>query len=414
MTRAGRDFDGVICFGGVDWWYHNRGHYDIQMMRELSACLPVVYVNSIGMRVPRPGAGAMFGRRVARKLRSLRHGLVQVRPGFSVLTGLALPGRAGAPARRLVLPLQVRHAARTAGMRRPLVWVAAPTAADAVGDAVGLVYQRSDRYERFEGVDGPRIAALDAALKARADLTLFCARLLHDAEAAGCRRAAFVDHGADVGVFAAAGDGRVAEPGDMRALPRPRAGFIGAIEPHTFDPALLVAVARLLPDVHFALVGDCTLPAGWCDAPNVTLLGRRPYEQVPAYMAACDVLIMPWNQSPWIEACNPIKLKEYLAVGRPVVSRPFAELEHYAGHVAVARSPADFARCVRRALADPGDGEARRACVAGQTWAARAASVLELLAEDGLVPVLTPERAPSGRRRPRRRRARGLAPSPRP
>ncbi|MGH2824975.1 MAG: hypothetical protein ACRDLY_18540, partial [Thermoleophilaceae bacterium] len=53
-------FDGVICFGGVDWWYHNRGHYDLQMMRELSADRPVLYVNSIGMRMPAPRAGAMF------------------------------------------------------------------------------------------------------------------------------------------------------------------------------------------------------------------------------------------------------------------------------------------------------------------------------------------------------------------
>ena len=47
--------DGVICFGGEDWWYHNRGHFDMQMMRELSRRVPVLYVNSIGMRVPKVG-----------------------------------------------------------------------------------------------------------------------------------------------------------------------------------------------------------------------------------------------------------------------------------------------------------------------------------------------------------------------
>ncbi|MEO0662179.1 MAG: hypothetical protein AAFZ87_11625 [Planctomycetota bacterium] len=52
-----RTYDGVVCFGGEDWWYHNRAHYDMQMMRELSADLPVLYVNSIGMRVPTPGEG---------------------------------------------------------------------------------------------------------------------------------------------------------------------------------------------------------------------------------------------------------------------------------------------------------------------------------------------------------------------
>ena len=64
---------------------------------------------------------------------------------------------------------------------------------------------------------------------------------------------------------------------------------------------------------------------------------------VADYMAACDVLIMPWNRSEWIRACNPVKLKEYLAVGRPVVTTHFEELRRYDGLVQVAedtpRSP---------------------------------------------------------------------------
>jgi glycosyltransferase involved in cell wall biosynthesis len=361
--------------------------------------MPVLYVNSIGLRVPNVREGAMFRRRIARKLRSLRHGFVRVRPGFSVLTGFAFPGRVGAPARQWVLPLQVRHAARSMGIGRPLIWVAAPTAADVVGAAAaGVVYQRSDRYERYDGVDRARIAALDAGLKARADVTLFCSTLLYEAEAASCRRAAFVDHGVDFDAFAAAGDGCVDEPADMRDLPRPRVGFVGAIEPHTFDPELLVQLARALPDAHLPLVGDCTLPDGWCDAPNVTLLGRRPYEQVAAYMAASDVLIMPWNDRSWIEACNPVKLKEYLAVGRPVVSRPFGELERYAGHVSVAGSAPDFATCVRRAIAEPGDPESRRERVRGETWSAKAEAVLEALAGEGVVPALNATGRPPPRR----------------
>jgi glycosyltransferase involved in cell wall biosynthesis len=413
MTMDERGFDGVVCFGGVDWWYHNRGHYDVQMMRELSARMPVLYVNSIGMRVPDVREGAMFRRRIARKLRSLRQGLVAVRPGFSVLTGFALPGPVGAPARRVVLPLQVRRAARSMGIRRPLVWVAVPTAGDIVGALrpAGVVYQRTDRFESFEGVDRERIAALDAALKARADVTLFCSTELYEAEAAACRRAAFVDHGVDFEAFAAAGRGHVPEPADVRTLPRPRAGFVGSIEAHTFDPDLLVALARALPEVQFPLVGECTLPAGWCDAPNVTLLGRRPYEEVAAYMAAADVLLMPWNRSPWIAACNPVKLKEYLAVGRPVVSRPFRELERYAGHVRVADGAEDFAAAVRAALDEPFDPAAGRERVRAETWTAKAQAALDELAATGVAPAVS---APARRRSPRRTRATAAAQSPRP
>jgi glycosyltransferase involved in cell wall biosynthesis len=386
VRRGTRTFDGVVCFGGVDWWYHNRGHYDIQLMRELSDRLPVLFVNSIGMRVPAVREGAMFRRRLARKVRSLRRGLVRVRPNFAVLTAVALPGPAGAVARRHALPWQVLRAAGRLGIERPLVWVAVPTAADSVDrlPSAGLVYQRTDRFESFAGVDRLRIAALDGQLKRRADLTLFCSSALHDEERAACSAAVFVDHGVDFELFAAAGDGLSPEPPDVEALPRPRAGFVGSVEQHTFDPDLFRSVAQRLPHVHFLLVGECTLPEGWCPLPNVSMLGKRPYEQVAAYMAACDVLIMPWNHSPWIQACNPVKLKEYLAVGRPVVSSPFKELESYAGLVRVASGEEQFAAQLERALVAPDDPHPRRERVRSQTWATKAERVLAELRERGL------------------------------
>ena len=91
------------------------------------------------------------------------------------------------------------------------------------------------------------------------------------------------------------------------------------------------------------MIGGCSLPDGWCALPNVHFLGRKPYDEVARYMAAMDVLIMPWNHSEWIKACNPIKLKEYLAVGRPVVTTDFPALDGWRDLVRVA----DGARSLR-------------------------------------------------------------------
>jgi glycosyltransferase involved in cell wall biosynthesis len=390
---AVRVYDGVICLGGVDWWYHNRGHYDLQMMRELSRDVPVLYVNSIGMRVPRLAEGKMFVRRVRRKLTSLRRGLVRVRDNFYVYSPVAAPGRVGAAVTRATLAAQIGRAAERAGIRRPLLWVACPPGAQVL-DALphrGLVYQRTDRFEAFGGVDRARIAAYDRLLKRRADLTLYCSRSLHEEEAAGCGRAAFIDHGVDFTEFASAAENGVV-PADVAAIPRPRIGFVGGIDAHTFDPTLFRAIARACPDLHFVLVGACSLTRGWCgdasgDAlPNVHLLGRRGYTDVPAYMSSCDVLIMPWNSSPWIKACNPVKLKEYLAVGRPVVSTPFDELEHYRGLVRRVRTAEEFAYAIRAALASPHDPAPGRDRVRAETWAAKADRVAGELATLGIVP----------------------------
>ncbi|MFO0982786.1 MAG: glycosyltransferase [Planctomycetota bacterium] len=387
MTSS-RRFDGVVCFGGEDWWYHNRGHYDMQMMRELSHAMPVLYVNSIGMRVPRMREGRMFFRRVARKLKSVRHGYERVRDRFAVLSPVAVPGRLGRALSQRLMHAQIDRGARRLSIAAPLLWVACPPAARSLDRRswVGVVYQRTDRFECFPGVDRAEIERHDRTLKARADLTLFCSRALFDAEAQQCACALFVDHGVDYDVFAAAGQDLHTEPDDLRAVPRPRVGFVGGIDAHTFDPELFLATASALSDVQFVLVGACSLPAGWCSLANVTLLGQRPYQAVPRYMAACDVLIMPWNRSPWIDACNPVKLKEYLAVGRPVVSTGFRELRRYAALVHEASGAEQFARAIRTALAQPGDAQARRQRVESETWSRKSAAVLARLAALGLSP----------------------------
>ncbi|RZU98363.1 glycosyltransferase [Spiribacter vilamensis] len=384
-----KPYDSVICFGGVDWWYHNRGHYDLQIMREISRTMPVLYVNSIGMKTPQVSEGGMFFRRVLRKLRSLRRGLHCVSNNFFVYSARTPPGPAlASPFFARQLARQVNRCARRVGCQRPLLWIACPPAGHVLDyvSHTALVYQRTDRMEAFTGVDHDYIAGLDQDLKAQADVTVFCATSLYESEQADCRRAAFIDHGVDFDRFALAGttQGDEAEPGDLRDISRPRVGFIGGIDAHTFDPAFFKTVAEQLPDISFVLVGACSLPEDWCALPNVHLLGQRPYASVPSYMAACDALIMPWNRNEWIHACNPVKLKEYLAIGRPVVSTPFPELAHYGDEVIEADTPEAFARAIRKALSHPGDSEARRARVRGHTWAQKAIDTIAALEAAGL------------------------------
>jgi hypothetical protein len=97
-------------------------------------------------------------------------------------------------------------------------------------------------------------------------------------------------------------------------------------------------------------------------------------------------LIMPWNRSPWIQACNPVKLKEYLAVGRPIVTSPFRELDTYPGLARVASGEDDFVSQLEQALRDPGNPLPRRERVRRETWTAKAECVLAELAERGIEP----------------------------
>ena len=129
------------------------------------------------------------------------------------------------------------------------------------------------------------------------------------------------------------------------------------------------------------LVGGSSLPEGWCDLPNVHMLGRKPYGAVAAYQAAIDVLIMPWNDSEWIKACNPIKLKEYLAVGRPIVTTDFAALDRWRDLVSVAGDAERFAAAIAAATGKRVDlGELLRR-LDGESWDAKAELLARRLAE---------------------------------
>ncbi len=379
-------FDGIICIGGEDWWYHNRGHFDFQIMRRIARQWPVLFVNSLGVRMPSAIEGRKFLSMIGRKLKSLGNGLVNVENQFWVCSPVVVPGSAGLKLSSWALAPQIRMAAALAGIRRPLLWVHCPAGATLVDQipAAAVILQRTDRFEAFPEASGALVAEQIRSLKARADLVVYAAPHLMAEEAGTVRRQLLVTHGADVAAFNAAGRALTPEPADVAPLPRPRVGFIGGIDAHTFDPDLFRGVAARLPDCQFILVGGCSLPEGWCLQPNVHLLGRKPYETVAGYMAAADVLIMPWNDSDWIKACNPIKLKEYLAVGRPVVTTEFSALDGWRDLVTVAAGADAFAAAIRQSLSATVNTAAITERLATETWAAKAELITSTVGAMGL------------------------------
>lgn len=376
-------FDGIICIGGEDWWYHNRGHFDFQIMRRLAKDWPVLFVNSLAVRMPSLKEKSQFAARIGRKLKSLSRGIVNVENQFWVFSPVSVPGPTGQKLSSWALAPQIKMAAARAGIKRPLLWVHCPAGAALVKDIphAALVLQRTDRFESFPEADPAVVGAQIKALKETADLAVYCNANLMAEEASEVRRQLLITHGVDLEMFIAAGKAKAPGPGDVAVLKRPRVGFVGGIDAHTFGPQLFLGTASRMPDVEFALIGGCSLPEGWCTLPNVKLLGRKPYETVASYMAAMDVLIMPWNDSDWIQACNPIKLKEYLAVGRPVVTTDFPALGKYRDIVRVAKGSRAFAEAIRSALSQPYDAERARRMVATEGWDAKASYLGEALVD---------------------------------
>ena len=378
-------FDGIICFGGQDWWYHNRGHNDIQLMNQFSRLVPILYVNSIGMRMPSVKEGSMFFTRIIRKLKSISRGLKIIRPNFGVYSPLSIPGIHKISLAKWFLSIQVKLKARRMGIHNPLIWMNCPPAAEVVDyiKCAGIIYMRFDRYEAYPWVNYSQIKNYDKLLKSKADFTIFTSRELFEEGKNDCRRAVLIDQGVDYDLFSMAGV-KPCDPQDIKDVPHPRIGFIGGLDVHNFNPELFNAVASQLSDCNFILVGSCSLPEGWCKLPNIYLLGKRNYEDVPFYMAACDVLIMPWTDNKWVQATNPIKIKEYLAVGRPIVVTPIPELSKYEGLISIANNADEFTKAIREALIHPIDATIERERVKHETWKAKSEEVLKELEKSNI------------------------------
>jgi glycosyltransferase involved in cell wall biosynthesis len=287
------------------------------------------------------------------------------------------------------LGLQIRTAMRLRGMRRPLIWVTCPTAAVVLDSlpAAGVVHQLSDCYGALNASWSDAAVRMEGEVARSADV-IICAsgRLLSWAiERYG--QGEYVDHGVDFERFDAAARARET-PAELQNVRRPVIGFFGNMDDNTVDRALLEAVARLRPDYTFALVGPMASNFESLKAlPNVAAVPQQPYERIAHYGAAFDVCLMPWLQNDWIAHCNPVKLKEYLALGKPVVSTPFPELEHFADVCYTAVGSDEFARAVDRALAEDGDERraARRNRAAAHTWDMKFQHVLNLLGAKGII-----------------------------
>jgi len=380
----------VLCFGGEDWWYHNRGHIDMQLMRRFARLGTTVYVNSIVMQKPKLSQGRKFVQKAVRKAKSIFNGLKKADADLWTYSPFSLPVHHISWAKGLnetVLGRQIRRVVRKLGMHDMIVWVACPAACNVAMDLSKskLVYQRTDRYEEYPNVDSNIIAEYDRKLKASADVTVFVSHALYEQEKSQCRRAFFLDHGVDYEMFADA-DQSDDKPEDIAEITGPIVGFFGGIDDHTSDIPFVEKVVELLPEMSFVFVGkassDCSALAS---RKNVSMLGQKPYEQIPHYGKCFDVAIMPWRQNRWIEACNPIKLKEYLALGKPVVSTPFAELQQYRDVVYQARTPEQFAESIKQALEEDSSERIaqRREKIQNATWQSKAQLVLdELLAEN--------------------------------
>jgi glycosyltransferase involved in cell wall biosynthesis len=351
----------------------------------------VVFVNSISMGLPGLGNKDLLPR-VARKLRSYAK-LARTTPeGITVVSPAALPfygSRAARAANRRLLAAQVGWLARRRGLTRPVLWVAIPTAAEMIG-RLGeslVVYHVSDKYDENSmdhATDPAAIRRLHEHALDRADLIFYSGRKLMEEATRGRERSHLLEQAVDFEHWSRVGGGELEVAAEVARIPRPRLGYFGAVEPWLIDQELIRRAAAERPGWQWVFIGNKSRGVAVESLPNTHFLPAVAYDELPRYAAGFDVCVLPWEtERAFTSYGSAIKVREYLATGKPVVISPLPEYEPMRDVLRIARSREDFFRLVEDALAedDPRAALRRQKAVEGGTWDARAEWVSGLIEE---------------------------------
>jgi len=283
--------------------------------------------------------------------------------------------------------LQVGAALRALGMRRPVLWTQNPEAAHwlAFPDRSLSIYDATDDWSAMHGPARwvELVRRGQEQLARNSDLVLACSPYLNEKWARVNAKTHLLPNGVNVAHFERAG--RLPLPPDVAALPRPVLGYIGTLHDERIDVDLVTGVAGARPDWQFLFIGPNLLSgaslARLKPLANVHLIGPRPYRDLPAYMGAFDVCILPHRVTLFTESLDPIKLYEYLASGLPIVSTSVGSVRDFVGDVSLAGDPGQFVAQVEAALTkdDEVARRRRRDLAQGSSWNCRVAALQRIL-----------------------------------
>jgi glycosyltransferase involved in cell wall biosynthesis len=366
----------MIVFG-EDWGRHPSSTQ--HLVRLLAEESQIIWVNSLGLRRPRFNRADF--KRLAEKAKSAFRGSRVIETGtdashpFAALVNpkaISWPGsRVAAAINRMSLQRQLKPLMKQKRIGHPILWTSLPTVQPLAGALLehALVYYAGDDFGALAGVDHKQILVMERELAQKADLIIAASPLI--AERFPSHKTKVLAHGVDYQLFA-----ETARRADDLPQGRPIAGFYGSIN-EWLDISLIAKAAAALPDWDIVLIGKIETDVTTLRAcGNVHFLGPRPHHELPRYSQHWDVSLLPFKHNRQIDASNPLKMREYLAAGQPILaSYRFPAAQTFGEAILVPEENEAFADAIQRAKTDPRSKAWRQSLVRHHSWKARAATL---------------------------------------
>jgi glycosyltransferase involved in cell wall biosynthesis len=277
-----------------------------------------------------------------------------------------------------------------ASLPQPVVlWIYDPGAASMAGSCgeALAVYDCVDDYAEHATSARKRemVLASDRMAVLRSQLVFTTSTALYERQRRLNSATYLVRNAGDYAHFVGAADRATAAPA-VAGLPRPVLGFAGNLLASKVDFALLEDVAHALPQWTLLLIGPAapetaSMVESLAELPSVHWLGQMPYAELPRYVAAFDVGLIPYVSNAYTRSCFPLKLYEYLAAGKPVVASGLPELAGMEPDVILVDGTASFIQAVHEAAGPVSEGDVlrRRQLAARNSWENKTERLLELV-----------------------------------
>ena len=352
------------------------------LIKHLAKNHRILWVNSIGLRQPTPTTKDAK-RLVAKLSGSVKQKDDKPQTAFShhddsdihTITLLTIPAPRSAWARKVatqMMKCQLSKKLHELGFQNTVFWTSLPTAVDICKEmsAKGIVYYCGDDFGALAGVDHQTVLEHETELIDCADIILAASERL--AANFPNKKTVTIPHGVDFSLFSKSVDKAEDMPNNGRKV----LGFYGSLS-EWLDYQLVDQVAKQAQDWDLVFIGPNELPHNPLpQRSNVHYLGARAHHDLPRYSQHWDASWLPFVDNAQIQACNPLKLLEYLATGTPVISTPFPALQPYEHMIHVVTDVEDVCASLNHLLPPP---EGSLSLIQQQSWESRAHQIERLV-----------------------------------
>ena len=252
-----------------------------------------------------------------------------------------------------------------------------------------IIYDCMDNYGAFTGAASSTIASAEALLVKRADFVIVSSNNLKNKLTENypneAKKLTVINNGVDMKTFTLNQTIDTKETEIVKANNRKKVAYIGTISDWV-NISMIYKLAKEMSNVDCYVVGPLDRHINmdeYNDLDNMIFTGPQPYYTVPAIIKQMDVMIMPFVLNEVVESVNPVKIYEYLAMGKPVIATGYSETYQFANLIETYNTETEFAELLKNQLAINSDNpdliEKRIAFASNNSWKQRANGFKKLI-----------------------------------